>query len=139
MLEKCSRRESILHEPWWRQALQRRGMRQVRSVFHELLCQAWRRKEVPSSRLYEGGPWQDSILCFSKSRCVVNRAIPISNNISSSRFVLVFQHGGGIRCKLEGCNRVAIGKAQLCRAHGGGASRKVPVPHYTFSHPMQNG
>jgi hypothetical protein len=31
------------------------------------------------------------------------------------------QHGGGVRCKLEGCNRVAIGKLQLCRAHGGGA------------------
>jgi hypothetical protein len=26
-----------------------------------------------------------------------------------------------VRCKLEGCNRVAIGKLQLCRAHGGGA------------------
>jgi hypothetical protein len=26
-----------------------------------------------------------------------------------------------VRCKLEGCNRVAIGKNQLCRAHGGGA------------------
>jgi hypothetical protein len=25
-----------------------------------------------------------------------------------------------VRCKLEGCNRVAIGKLQLCRAHGGG-------------------
>lgn len=33
----------------------------------------------------------------------------------------VWQHGGGVRCKLEGCNRVAIGKLQLCRAHGGGA------------------
>lgn len=26
-----------------------------------------------------------------------------------------------MRCKLAGCNRVAIGKVQLCRAHGGGA------------------
>jgi hypothetical protein len=32
-----------------------------------------------------------------------------------------YQHGGGIRCKLAGCNRVAIGKAQRCRSHGGGA------------------
>jgi hypothetical protein len=32
-------------------------------------------------------------------------------------------HGGGVRCKLEGCNRVAIGKMQLCRAHGGYSSR----------------
>ena len=34
------------------------------------------------------------------------------------------QHGGGVRCKLAGCNRVAIGKVQLCRAHGGGARPK---------------
>ena len=29
-------------------------------------------------------------------------------------------HGEGVRCKLAGCNRVAIGKVQLRRAHGGG-------------------
>ena len=40
---------------------------------------------------------------------------------AQTAFLHCFQHGGGIRCKLEGCNRVAIGKAQLCRAHGGGA------------------
>lgn len=33
------------------------------------------------------------------------------------------QHGGGVRCKLAGCNRVAIGKLQLCRTHGGGSTR----------------
>jgi hypothetical protein len=37
---------------------------------------------------------------------------------------LYLQHGGGVRCKLAGCNRVAIGKVQLCRAHGGGARPK---------------
>lgn len=42
--------------------------------------------------------------------------------------VSYFQHGGGVRCKLEGCNRVAIGKAQLCRAHGGGSSRFKGAP-----------
>ena len=36
-------------------------------------------------------------------------------------FFVCLQHGGGVRCKLAGCNRVAIGKVQLCRAHGGGA------------------
>jgi hypothetical protein len=42
-----------------------------------------------------------------------------------------------VRCKLEGCNRVAIGKLQLCRAHGGGArprSKKSGVP--PMSDPM---
>jgi len=34
------------------------------------------------------------------------------------------KHGGGVRCKLAGCNRVAIGKVQLCRAHGGGTRPK---------------
>lgn len=38
--------------------------------------------------------------------------------------VCIIQHGGGVRCKLAGCNRVAIGKVQLCRAHGGGARPK---------------
>lgn len=39
-----------------------------------------------------------------------------------------------MRCKLEGCNRVAIGKMQLCRAHGGGSkaraksSARIPAP-----------
>ena len=46
---------------------------------------------------------------------------------------LPLQHGGGVRCKLEGCNRVAIGKLQLCRTHGGGATRSrnkaVQPPH----------
>ena len=41
------------------------------------------------------------------------------------------QHGGGVRCKLAGCNRVAIGKVQLCRAHGGGARPKDT--HRSFS------
>lgn len=40
------------------------------------------------------------------------------SNVSSFFYL---QHGGGVRCKLAGCNRVAIGKVQLCRAHGGGA------------------
>jgi hypothetical protein len=40
------------------------------------------------------------------------------------RLMFCIQHGGGVRCKLAGCNRVAIGKLQLCRAHGGGARPK---------------
>ena len=39
-------------------------------------------------------------------------------------YIFDVQHGGGVRCKLAGCNRVAIGKVQLCRAHGGGARPK---------------
>jgi hypothetical protein len=39
----------------------------------------------------------------------------------------LFQHGGGIRCSLAGCNRVAIGKAQLCRSHGGGADSHLDL------------
>lgn len=30
-----------------------------------------------------------------------------------------------MRCKLDGCNRVAIGKMQLCRAHGGGSRART--------------
>ena len=39
-------------------------------------------------------------------------------------FLIMVKHGGGVRCKLAGCNRVAIGKVQLCRAHGGGCRPK---------------
>jgi len=28
-------------------------------------------------------------------------------------------HGGGVRCKLEGCNKAAVGRQQLCRLHSG--------------------
>jgi len=35
-----------------------------------------------------------------------------------------YQHGGGVRCRLESCTRVAVGKQQLCRLHGGGSSKK---------------
>lgn len=26
-------------------------------------------------------------------------------------------HGGGVRCKLKGCNRLAVSAQQLCRTH----------------------
>jgi hypothetical protein len=26
-------------------------------------------------------------------------------------------HGGGVRCKLKGCNRLAVSSDQLCRTH----------------------
>ena len=26
-------------------------------------------------------------------------------------------HGGGIRCKLKGCNRLSVSSQQLCRTH----------------------
>ena len=43
------------------------------------------------------------------------------------RFVLLtcypsvqFSHGGGKRCKFDGCNKSAVGGSNLCTAHGGG-------------------
>jgi hypothetical protein len=53
-------------------------------------------------------------------------------------FSLSPQHGGGIRCKLAGCNRVAIGKMQLCRAHGGGSRAKVAPPTMEEQHETQD-
>lgn len=73
---------------------------------------------MPVPQLREGGAWQDVILRCGKCLCFICSDLPqgIPNQYN------VVQHGGGVRCKLEGCNRVAIGKAQLCRAHGGGAN-----------------
>lgn len=58
--------------------------------------------------------------------CPVEISLAVSGSHSRTVFFpnLVAQHGGGVRCKLAGCNRVAIGKLQLCRAHGGGARPK---------------
>lgn len=27
-------------------------------------------------------------------------------------------HGGGVRCRIKGCNKLAVGMQQLCRTHG---------------------
>ena len=44
-----------------------------------------------------------------------------------------------MRCKLAGCNRVAIGKVQLCRAHGGGArSKQESIPSEGVRLPMSS-
>jgi len=48
------------------------------------------------------------------------------------------QHGGGVRCKLDGCNRVAIGKMQLCRAHGGGSRAPRANPNANISPTMHH-
>jgi hypothetical protein len=73
---------------------------------------------VSPSNLRKGRAWAYSILRSGKNTTFVILVSQLP--ISLSRFLLVLQHGGGVRCKLEGCNRVAIGKLQLCRAHGGG-------------------
>jgi hypothetical protein len=44
--------------------------------------------------------------------------------VARGRTLYCAGHGGGVRCKLEMCTRIAIGKMQLCRSHGGGSSRK---------------
>ena len=90
-----------------------------------------------SSWMRKGCPWQDSILCCCKFYVEFMYMISVFALMCVSGaiflifffvclFVVVFciQHGGGVRCKLAGCNRVAIGKLQLCRAHGGGARPK---------------
>lgn len=59
--------------------------------------------------------------CFFKYQKYLNHAY--------FRFTFVtpfgtLKHGGGVRCRLESCSRVAVGKQQLCRVHGGGSRQK---------------
>ena len=43
------------------------------------------------------------------------------------------KHGGGVRCKLAGCNRIAIGKVQLCKAHGRTITALLPLDVGAFT------
>jgi len=40
-------------------------------------------------------------------------------------------HGGGIRCKVEGCNKAAVGKFQMCRMHAGYPKKRASEPIIT--------
>ena len=46
---------------------------------------------------------------------------------------LMVKHGGGVRCKLAGCNRIAIGKVQLCKAHGRTITALLPLDVGAFT------
>jgi len=45
-------------------------------------------------------------------------SIPGCGKVARGKTLFCASHGGGVRCRLDGCNRVAVGKLQLCRIHG---------------------
>lgn len=45
-------------------------------------------------------------------------SIPGCGKVARGKTLYCASHGGGIRCRLDGCNRVAVGRLQLCRIHG---------------------
>lgn len=125
----CGRLQPV-HRPWRRSPLHGGRLRQVGSIVDEVLCQARGREEMLARYLRKGCTWPYPVLRSSKSLLGFDRRwrgsfsryqSPCSHQSSSFGVYCVIQHGGGVRCKLAGCNRVAIGKLQLCRAHGGGA------------------
>jgi hypothetical protein len=46
-------------------------------------------------------------------------------------------HGGGVRCKVEGCNKAAVGKFQMCRTHSGYPKKRASEPIST-THFLEN-
>ena len=103
----------------------RRRLRQICSIVDKVLCEARRREKVCSRRMRKGRTWSDSVLCSGKSGSIYYIRIVhfILLKLRCLFLSTTKQHGGGVRCKLAGCNRVAIGKLQLCRTHGGGSTR----------------
>ena len=67
----CGRRIESLHGTWRGSAMRRGWLRQVGSVFDKILCQAWRGKEVLTSRLRESCSRTDSLLRSTRRRCAL--------------------------------------------------------------------
>ena len=57
---------------------------------------------------------------------VAHHCILCCLNLTNCCCLLMNSHGGGKRCKKEGCTKSAVGGSNFCTGHGGGKRCQVP-------------
>jgi hypothetical protein len=84
--------------------------------FHSILHRSRRRTPMHPPRMRQGSQRQILLRSVSfASRFSCGSKIDFRYSLT-----ILYRHGGGKRCKADGCNKSAVGGSSLCTAHGGG-------------------